>query len=345
MLNVSGTSPAKRTPPHSKPPRRRLDRRVLAYTRGYSRVPNDPNTLHMGSNFLEQSQPFRTHFVVDIREPGHIAARLCQACYKATANGIGNLNKYDRHSPRRLLQSGQSWGARRKDDVRRQCHQFRCSFRNKVEITSIPTILNLQIAAVGPAQLLQFFDECRDPCQSFGIIFWKWNQDADASHPFRLLRVSRNRPCRRRANKPEEISPPHCRPRGSDSQSYQLPRTQEGVQCPLWVISGHLQRTSSCPLYPRKRHQTRHMGMSARAKSRLMPCSKKDRYSITLSARASTLDGNARPSALAATEERSIRSACHSARIRKCAARHLAPGGARDELNAPPLCSTGKESA
>src|SRR5215510_1734539 len=101
----------------------------------------------------------------------------------------------------------------------------------------------------------------------------------------------------------------------------------------------------SCPLYPRKRHQTRHMGMSARAKSRLMPCSKKDRYSITLSARASTLDGNARPSALAATEERSIRSACHSARIRKCAARHLAPGGARDELNAPPLCSTGKESA
>src|SRR5262249_10920527 len=82
-----------------------------------------------------------------------------------------------------------------------------------------------------------------------------------------------------------------------------------------------------------------------RANSRLMPCSKKDRYSITLLARASTLDGNARPSALAATEERSIRSACHSARIRKCAARHLAPGGARDELNAPPLCSTGKESA
>src|SRR5262245_33864901 len=39
------------------------------------------------------------------------------------------------------------------------------------------------------------------------------------------------------------------------------------------------------------------------AKSRLMPCSKKDRYSITLSARASTLDGNARPSALAATDK------------------------------------------
>src|SRR5262245_1152306 len=30
-----------------------------------------------------------------------------------------------------------------------------------------------------------------------------------------------------------------------------------------------------------------------------------------------------------AIEERSIRFACHSPRIRRCAARHLAPGGAR----------------
>src|SRR5262245_41908198 len=36
------------------------------------------------------------------------------------------------------------------------------------------------------------------------------------------------------------------------------------VQCPLWVKSGHLQCTSACPLYPRKRHQMRHMGMSAK---------------------------------------------------------------------------------
>ena len=28
-------------------------------------------------------------------------------------------------------------------------------------------------------------------------------------------------------------------------------------ECPLWVTSGHVQRTSSCPLYPRKRHQKR----------------------------------------------------------------------------------------
>src|SRR5262245_4929649 len=31
-------------------------------------------------------------------------------------------------------------------------------------------------------------------------------------------------------------------------------------ECPLWVKSRHVQCTTACPLYPRKRHQTRHMG-------------------------------------------------------------------------------------
>src|SRR5215471_10645170 len=39
-------------------------------------------------------------------------------------------------------------------------------------------------------------------------------------------------------------------------------------QCPLWVKSGHVRRKTACPLYPRKRHQMRHRGMSALATSR-----------------------------------------------------------------------------
>src|SRR5262249_54553576 len=37
--------------------------------------------------------------------------------------------------------------------------------------------------------------------------------------------------------------------------------------CPLWVISGHVQRKQACPLYPRKRHQMRHMEWPLSAKS------------------------------------------------------------------------------
>ena len=40
--------------------------------------------------------------------------------------------------------------------------------------------------------------------------------------------------------------------------------SSKGVsQCPLWVISRHVRCTRRCPLYPRKRHQMRHNGMSA----------------------------------------------------------------------------------
>jgi alanine dehydrogenase len=37
----------------------------------------------------------------------------------------------------------------------------------------------------------------------------------------------------------------------------------KGHQCPLWVTSGRWRRNKSCPLYPRKRHQTRHVQMPA----------------------------------------------------------------------------------
>jgi len=44
-------------------------------------------------------------------------------------------------------------------------------------------------------------------------------------------------------------------------------------------------------------------------------------------------------------EEQSTRFLCRTAGIGKYAAQHLAPGGEKVELNAPPLCSTGKQLA
>ena len=40
---------------------------------------------------------------------------------------------------------------------------------------------------------------------------------------------------------------------------------------PLWVISRRSRRKKSCPLYPRKRHQKRHGGMSALGQKRTFP--------------------------------------------------------------------------
>jgi hypothetical protein len=42
-------------------------------------------------------------------------------------------------------------------------------------------------------------------------------------------------------------------------------RLNELLQCPLWVISGHVQCKRAWPLCPRKRHQMRHMESPLRA--------------------------------------------------------------------------------
>src|SRR5262249_55826592 len=140
----------------------------------------------MGSNFLQKFQPFCAHLVVDICEPGKVAAWLCQAGTKAAADGIGNLGKYDRHSPRRLLQCGHGWSARSKDNVWRQCYQFSCSFRI-VGITGVPAIVDLQIATIGPTQPLQFLKECGNACLSFWTVFGKRREQADMPNLFALL--------------------------------------------------------------------------------------------------------------------------------------------------------------
>jgi hypothetical protein len=44
----------------------------------------------MGSNFLEQLQPFRTDLVIDVREACRVAAGLRQVGNKTRADGIGN---------------------------------------------------------------------------------------------------------------------------------------------------------------------------------------------------------------------------------------------------------------
>ena len=40
------------------------------------------------------------------------------------------------------------------------------------------------------------------------------------------------------------------------------------TECPLWVNSGHVQRKTSCPLYPRKRTYAAHKPMSTKCQKR-----------------------------------------------------------------------------
>ncbi|MGB8111907.1 MAG: hypothetical protein WCF41_21920, partial [Pseudolabrys sp.] len=87
--------------------------------------------------------------------------------------------------------------------------KFRCSF---AKVGGLPSVLNLQIAPVGPAQLLQFLKERRDACLPFRIVFGKRHEHADTPSPLALLCLSHERPrCRSAAKKRDELAPLHVR--------------------------------------------------------------------------------------------------------------------------------------
>jgi hypothetical protein len=70
-------------------------------------------------------------------------------------------------------------------------------------------------------------------------------------------------------------------------------------QCLLWIISGHVDISTRCPLYPRKRTFVHEIGMSALGHFRTHALQQKVRYSINSSARTSSANGTSIPSVLA----------------------------------------------
>src|SRR5262245_28645263 len=71
-----------------------------------------------------------------------------------------------------------------------------------------PTSLDLRIAAVCPTQLLQCLPERRNAGLAFGIVCGYGHKNTDPPHPLALLRASRERPRRRRAQQHDELAAP-----------------------------------------------------------------------------------------------------------------------------------------
>ena len=70
-----------------------------------------------------------------------------------------------------------------------------------------PLKIDLNIAAGRPAELLESLPERRGAGLSFRIILGVEHQHADPPHPLALLRVRRERPRRRAAEKGDELAP------------------------------------------------------------------------------------------------------------------------------------------
>src|SRR5262245_8546868 len=65
----------------------------------------------------------------------------------------------------------------------------------------------------GPTELFQALQECCASSLAFWIACARAHEYADPPHPFRLLRLCRDRPCcRRAAEQRDELAPPHIEP-------------------------------------------------------------------------------------------------------------------------------------
>src|SRR5262249_53695425 len=123
---------------------------------------------------------------------------------------IWRLREYNRNRAGRLQQRWYDCAATSKDDVRRERDQFRRIPANALGIAGGPAIVNLHVAAVGPAQFLQPLHERSEACLPFRIAGCGRHEPADAPLPVGLLRARRERPRNRRAaEQRDELAPLH----------------------------------------------------------------------------------------------------------------------------------------
>src|SRR6516164_4826726 len=182
--------------PHLYPERwgRGLDRAELAGPGRYTKTLKEPHSLYAGRDLLEQLQPFPADAVFIQHKTSSVAARLREAIDEPGADRFGNLDEHDRHGTSRPQQRPRGCTGNSQDDVGRKCNQFRRVYANALGIARSPPYVDPQVAAVGPAQLLQSLHERRKAGLSFRIVRCEWREHADAPHPFRLLRPRRERP-------------------------------------------------------------------------------------------------------------------------------------------------------
>src|SRR5262249_50233496 len=95
------------------------------------------------------------------------------------------------------------------NDVRGERHQFRSVFTRGIGIPATPAVVDPDVLADRPPQLLQTLRKRREAGLRLWIVGLHGHQHTDAPHALALLRVRPERPRGRAAEQDDELSPPH----------------------------------------------------------------------------------------------------------------------------------------
>src|SRR5262249_27460427 len=166
--------------------------------RGF-RIENCGDPSSAGRNLFEHFDPFGAERKLKYRESGNVSARTRQACDQALTKRVGDREEHDRYGACRLQEAFGRRGGMGDQHIGLQADQLFRKCLNSVCIGVAPTIINSNIAAILPAELLKALLKKGDARTDIGIAFGDRHQHAYAPYALGLLRARRERPRRRRA--------------------------------------------------------------------------------------------------------------------------------------------------
>src|SRR5262249_23236752 len=141
-------------------------------------------------------------------------------------------------------------------------HQLCCVSLDLTQISTRVSMLDSDIAVLGPAERLETLAKCNDPSQHFGIVLGVGMQECDAPHALALLRVRRERPrgSRRAAEQRYELPPSHVGHHAASplpGPSRSTPRSTCRTEADKSLVRGlkcseSLRALPACPTIPRR---------------------------------------------------------------------------------------------
>src|SRR6516225_9976398 len=128
-----------------------------------------------------------------------------QACDEAAADRFGELYEDNRYASGLLPQRLQRQRAADQDNVRSEAHELDRMGPYSVGVCATPAIVDVDVAAVAPAQLIKPLPERCHIRQCFWISLSERTEHSNSSDVGRLLRARRERPCSRTAEQRDEL--------------------------------------------------------------------------------------------------------------------------------------------
>src|SRR5689334_13767276 len=113
--------------------------------RGRWRVPQHSDTPHAGKRLRQQFERLRTQLRLQVRNAGHISARMPETGDVPGADGVTVRTEDDRNGARRLARCGEELGTARRDDLDPELNKVDSQGREPLILVTPPAVLDDEV--------------------------------------------------------------------------------------------------------------------------------------------------------------------------------------------------------